>query len=140
MRSIRERGSTPRTYGTPNSSCRPRVGRTKSTFLRGLIRNTSFSNAKNRGYIYDLLRLEEYITDGYHGWASAVHYRYLKDQYRYEWEKLYAELRSDQWKELVGKGEQTYVMRLDMDKTIKANAREEVEQARRRWLAAGGRP
>lgn len=138
MRNTRERGPPPRLYDMPKSS--REVRGQKSTFLRGLIRNASFSNARHRKYVYDLLRLEEYIADGYHGWASAVHYGCLKNQYRYEWEKIYAELKPDQWKELVRKGEQTYVMWLDMKKTIEVNAREEEEEARRQWLAAGGRP
>lgn len=140
MRNIGERGLAAGLYDIPEPSSGVKIGQTKSTFLRGLIRNASFSNTRHRKYVYDLLRLEEYIADGYHGWASAVHYGCLKNRYRCEWEKIYAELKPDERRERGKKGEQTYAMWLDMNKTIDANAREEEEEARRRWLAAGGRP
>ncbi|MGD0318640.1 MAG: hypothetical protein ABSB56_02950 [Nitrososphaerales archaeon] len=112
----------------------------KSTFLRGLIRNASFSNSRHRRRVYDLLRLEKHVTDGYQGWADAVHYGFLKNQYRYEWERICEELKPKEWSELVRKGQQTRAMLLDMKKTIDANRREEEEKARRWWRAAGGRP
>lgn len=73
--------------------------RTRSIFVRNRIRGSSWTD--DREYIDRLVKLECYILNGPRCFADALQYRHLKEKYRTEWEKIYQELKPEEFKKLM---------------------------------------
>jgi hypothetical protein len=107
----------------------------KPTCIRQQIAGKSFSN---REYIDDLVRLEDYILERVHSYASALRYRRLRNSHPDEWEKIYSELDPKGFKR---------VLRLEREQKAKWESLQEVRKreislaearAKQDWAALGG--
>ncbi|RLI76676.1 hypothetical protein DRP05_12480 [Archaeoglobales archaeon] len=110
----------------------------KSEFIKSLIRNTSWRDEERRKYIDELILLERYILEGVKGYASALHYGSLKQRYREEWEKIYSELKPEEFEELMKREEEERKRKKLEDDLRRAEEIKEMERRKREWLEMGG--
>ncbi len=104
----------------------------KSEFIKNLIKERGLKGKGGRGYIHDLLRLEEYILNGPRGFASGMHYHILKGKYRREWEAIYRELKPKEFEEIMQREREEERKR----KQEKERRRREeiIRQLKKEWL------
>ncbi len=122
------------------SSSRISYAAAKSNLVKDLIRSSSFSSARQRAYIDELLRLEEFILEGVHGFASGMHYNHLKYRHPQEWSRIYEELKPDQFREICKREELEEAERKHEEEVRKADEKRWEERARQEWISLGGKP
>ena len=106
----------------------------QSTYIRRLIRQTSWYAEKVRKHIDEVIKLEHYILHGIRGYISGIHYSILKESYRKEWEIICNELRPEELKnEMRKEKEQEKYVQERKRKALKA------EEMRKDWIEAGGK-
>ena len=107
----------------------------QSTYIRRLIRQTSWYAEKVRKYIDEVIKLEHYILHGIRGYISGIHYSILKESYRKEWEIICNELRPEEFKNEMRKGK-------ERERYLEEGTRkwlEREEEMRKDWIEAGGK-
>ena len=111
----------------------------KSLFIRNLIKDHNYYNYVFRDYVYDLIRLEEFIMcGGPNSFSSSMVFHSLKSSYRFEYEVLLKELKPGEYEEYLysikeekEKNNLLEVARCRKDKEIK-------ERDIKQWKLLGG--
>ena len=80
--------------------------RAKSKVIKDLIQGSSFYDSEVRTKLDELLRLEDCIVGGIHGWAHSVLYNYLRSKYPREWASIYEELGPEAFSKIRAEQEQ----------------------------------
>ncbi len=113
----------------------------RSQYLRDLIRHTKWHATKVRGYIDDLIMLEEHILrrpgslKGFDALYGGINYSRLKRTYRREFETLCRELNPKELKKELKREEESKTM----SKEFTGRLKEENKQKRKDWIEAGGK-
>ena len=115
-------------------------GKAKSKVVKDLIKGSSFSDSSVRTRVDELLRIERYILDGVHSYASALLYHHLKGKYPAEWTNIYEELEPSEFQILRREEEKRLKEQERWRETQRKAEKEREERARRDWQAMGGRP
>ncbi|MDI7248316.1 MAG: hypothetical protein QME92_12775 [Bacillota bacterium] len=118
-----------------------RVYRGRTKFTRDRLRETRW---EDRGYIAHLVSIEDVILDPKkrNGWASAIMYATLRNQYPIEWECIELELKNgiyvnpDEFRRRVAARRGRRLQEEEADRR-----REEEQEKRQRevWLKLGGK-
>ena len=114
-------------------------GRARSKVIKDLIMGSNFYNPEIRTKVDELLRLEDCIAGGIHGWAHSILYNYLKSKYPQEWAEIYEELKPEPFSKVRAEQEQWEAERRLREEAERAKEFERERRAREQWLKLGGR-
>ena len=109
----------------------------RSSYIRNRINRSSWT--KDRNYIDQLMKLEWYILNGPDCFGGALHYHYLKEKYRSEWEEVYQELKPEEFKKLVDREE---ARKQEWNRKLKETIRRKKimdKCLKKEWIAMGGK-
>ena len=113
--------------------------RAKSRVIKDLIRGSSFYDSEIRTKIDELLRLEDCIVSGIHGWAHSVLYNYLKSKYPQEWARIYEELKPETFSKIRAKQALWDAEWKQREESEKTEELEREKRAREEWVELGGK-
>ncbi len=113
--------------------------RVESACVRERIRNRSWSNAKDREYIDDLLVLEKLVKRGPSCFADSLMYAYLKRKYSEDYIGIKAEFKPDELEAELRSEEAARARLLRESEIRKQETHERDIRLRKEWLDLGGK-
>ena len=101
----------------------------KSNYIRERIKGTSFLF---RGFIDELVEVEECILNPPTQWAQAIRYHYVREKYSKEWRAISKELK-------LGENEELKKREPEEEEIYdRSEIKKEEEENRKEWLDMGG--
>lgn len=107
----------------------------KSEFIKKKIKGRKWSG---RGYIDDLIHLENYIINGPNGFSGAMHFNLLKSENKKQYEAIFKELKPKEFEKYIERKKKEEEESRKQHELWEIRNGEKERRLKEEWIKAGG--
>ena len=108
----------------------------KSEFIRKKIKGRKW---QSRGYINNLIRLEDFLLNGSRGFAGAMHYNLLRSEHEKQHEAIFKELKPKEFEGWIGRKKKEEAKDRKQREIWERRDGEKERRQKEEWIKAGGK-